>query len=154
VPPTFSAAKVAGRRAYDMARQGDEVQLSARRVHVYGIDIPAYEYPRLELGVRCGKGAYIRALARGLGGRVRCGAYVEVLRRTRVGPFDASDALSLDTDAGRARSRLLPVVAAVADLAHVTLPAAAVARLRQGQTVPVPPDAFPQGHGEADAEVA
>ena len=82
VPPAFSAAKVAGRRAYDLARRGQDVALEARRVRVHGIDVLAYDYPRLEVEVRCGKGTYIRSLARDLGERLGCGGYVETLRRT------------------------------------------------------------------------
>jgi tRNA pseudouridine55 synthase len=135
VPPTYSAAHVTGRRAYDLARRGEEVALQPRRVRVYGIDVLAYEYWRLELEVRCGKGAYIRSLARDLGERLGCGALVETLRRTRVGPFEAAGAITLEADAATARTRLLPVSAAVRELPRVTLAAADVARLRQGQGV-------------------
>jgi tRNA pseudouridine55 synthase len=136
VPPTYSAAKVSGRRAYDLARGGREVALAARRVRVHGIDVLAYEYPRLEIEVRCGKGTYIRALARDLGERLGCGGYVEVLRRTRVGPFRAEEAVSLDADPAAARAKLLPVSAAVSELPRASLDDAGVARLRQGQGVP------------------
>lgn len=143
VPPAYSAAKVSGRRAYDLARRGREVALESRRVRVHGIDVLAYEYPRLEIEVRCGKGTYVRSLARDLGERLGCGGYVETLRRTRVGPFAADDAVSLDADAAAARAKLLPVSAAVSELPRVTLGDADVTRLRQGQGVPtiVPPDA-------------
>jgi tRNA pseudouridine55 synthase len=136
VPPAYSAAKVSGRRAYDLARRGRAVALEARRVRVYGIDILAYDYPRLEIEVRCGKGTYIRSLARDLGERLGCGGYVETLRRTRVGPFAAEEAVPLDADAEAARARLLPVSAAVSELPRVTLDEADVIRLRQGQGVP------------------
>jgi tRNA pseudouridine55 synthase len=142
VPPAFSAAKVTGRRAYDLARQGEAVALRPRRVRVHGIDVLAYEYPRLELEIRCGKGTYIRSLARDLGERLGCGALVETLRRTRVGPFAAVDALSPNADAAVARSRLLPLSAAVVELPRVTLPAREAARLRQGQII-APPPAIP-----------
>jgi tRNA pseudouridine55 synthase len=138
VPPAYSAAKVSGRRAYDLARGGREVALAARRVRVHGIDVLAYEYPRLEIEVRCGKGTYIRSLARDLGERLGCGGYVEALRRTRVGPFRAEEAVPLDADPATARAKLLPVSAAVSDLPRVTLDDAGVARLRQGQGVPTP----------------
>jgi tRNA pseudouridine55 synthase len=154
VPPAFSAAKVSGRRAYDLARQGDEVALSSRRVHVHGIDILAYEYPRLELEVRCGKGTYIRSLARDLGERLGCGAYVDVLRRTRVGPFDAAEALGLDADAATARSQLLPVVAAVSELPHLVLSTSDIIRLQHGRAIPLPDDALQQEQVRAEAEVA
>jgi tRNA pseudouridine55 synthase len=103
VPPAFSAAKVTGRRAYDLARQGREVALEARRVRIDGIDVLRYEYPEADLEVRCGKGTYIRSLARDVGERLGCGGLVQVLRRTRVGPFQAADAVSLEADAATAR---------------------------------------------------
>jgi tRNA pseudouridine55 synthase len=137
VPPAYSAAKVSGRRSYDLAREGEEVALTARRVRIDGIDVLGYAYPRLELEVRCGKGTYIRALARDLGERLGCGALVEVLRRTSVGPFTTADAVTLEADAATARARLLPVAAAVQGLWRVNLEAKEAARLRQGQNVPL-----------------
>ena len=136
-PPAFSAAKVAGRRAYDLARQGRDVDLQPRKVHIYGIDVLKYEYPWLDLEVRCGKGTYIRSLARDLGERLGCGGLVQTLRRTRVGPFAAEDAVPLDADAASARSRLRPVEEAVAELPRVVLSEGDVRRLRLGQAVPL-----------------
>jgi tRNA pseudouridine55 synthase len=136
VPPAYSAAKVSGRRAYDLARRGREVALGARRVRVYGIDLLAYEYPRLEIEVRCGKGTYIRSLARDLGERLGCGGYVEALRRTQVGPFRADGAVPPDAGAAVALAKVLPVSAAVSELPRVAVGDAAVTRLRQGQGVP------------------
>lgn len=135
IPPAFSAAKVSGRRAYDLARQGREVALQARSVQIYAIDVLGYAYPHLELEVRCGKGAYIRSLARDIGERLGCGALVQTLRRTRVGPFRSEDALSLDADADMAAASLLPVEAAVAELQRFVLPEGELIRLRQGQSV-------------------
>jgi tRNA pseudouridine55 synthase len=137
VPPAYSAAKVSGRRAYDLARRGLGVSLQARKVRVYAIDLVAYEYPRLEVEVRCGKGTYIRALARDLGDRLGCGALIETLRRTRVGPFQADAALGLEADAAAARAALLPLAAAVSALPRVTLPDPEISRLRRGQSVPL-----------------
>jgi tRNA pseudouridine55 synthase len=137
VPPAYSAARVNGRRAYDLARQGEEVTLAARRVQVHGIDVLAYEYPHLAVEVRCGKGTYIRSLARDLGERLGCGALVRTLRRTRVGPFTAEDAVTLDANALTARERLLPLSAAVAELPRLSLEAAAVNALRHGQPLPL-----------------
>jgi tRNA pseudouridine55 synthase len=137
VPPAYSAARVTGRRAYDLARRGREVSLEPRRVRIYAIELRAYNYPHLDVTVRCGKGTYIRSLARDLGGRLACGGLVETLRRTRVGPFDAVDALSLEADAATAQSRLLPPAAAVAELPRVTVNADEVIRLRQGQKIPL-----------------
>ena len=136
VPPAYSAAKVTGRRAYDLARRGEGVELRARRVQIYGIDVLAYGYPRLEIEVRCGKGTYIRSLARDFGERLGCGGLIASLRRTRVGPFAAEDAVPPDADAATARAKLQPLESAVAELsAKVRLPDEALARLRRGQTV-------------------
>jgi len=135
VPPAYSAAKVSGRRAYDLARRGREVSLDARQVRIYGIDIIAYEYPRLDIEVRCGKGTYIRSLARDLGERLGCGGYIETLRRTRVGPFGVAEAVSLDTDSATARTKVLPVAAALSELPRVVIADDAALRLRQGQAV-------------------
>ena len=142
VPPAFSAAKVTGRRAYDLARRGEEVMLQPRKVQVYGIDVRRYEYPEADLEVRCGKGTYIRSLARDLGERLGCGGLVQGLRRRRVGPFHVEDAVPLDTDPETARSRLLPLTAAVAELPLLTVPAPAAAQLRQGKAIS-PPGAPP-----------
>jgi tRNA pseudouridine55 synthase len=143
VPPAFSAAKVTGQRAYDLARRGEEVTLAARRVRIDGIDVLRYEYPEGDLEVRCGKGTYIRSLARDLGERLGCGGFVQVLRRTRVGPFRVEDAVALDVDAVTARGRLLPLAMALADLPGVTLTARAAADLRQGKAVPLPAGSTP-----------
>ncbi len=154
VPPAYSAAKVSGRRAYDLARRGNEVALSARRVHIDGITSLAYEHPRLEVEVRCGKGTYIRSLARDLGERLGCGAIVETLRRTRVGPFTAAEGVTLDLDASQIIARLLPLIAAVADLPQVTLPSPLLDRLRHGGAVPVPDSPILQKQATADSRVA
>jgi tRNA pseudouridine55 synthase len=142
VPPAFSAAKVTGRRAYALARRGEEVTLEPRTVHIHGIDVLRYDYPHLELEVRCGKGTYIRALARDLGERLGCGALIESLRRTRVGRFTVDEALPLQADAVTARSRLRDVAEAVCDLPRCTLTGDQVHRLRQGQQVVLSPTAF------------
>jgi tRNA pseudouridine55 synthase len=136
-PPAFSAVKVTGRRAYDLARSGEEVALVAKTVQVHGIDVLGYEPPFLDLEVRCGKGTYVRSLGRDLGERLGCGALVQTLRRLRVGPFTVDNAVSLDADAAEARARLRPVEEAVAELPAVTLADAELKRLRQGQGVPL-----------------
>jgi tRNA pseudouridine55 synthase len=132
VPPAFSAVSVTGQRAYRLARRGKEVNLPARRVRIHAIAVAAYEYPRLDLEVRCGKGTYIRSLARDIGQRLGCGGYVEALRRTRVGSFEADDALLLDADADTARAKLRPLAEAVAELRKLTLDVLAIQRLRHG----------------------
>ena len=135
-PPAFSAAKLAGRRAYDLARRGEDVALRPRQVHVERLQVLSYDYPRLEIEVQCGKGTYIRSLARDLGLRLGCGGLIETLRRTRVDGFTAESALPLDSTAEAARANLLPLSAAVPHLVRVYLDDPELARLRQG--VPVP----------------
>ena len=137
VPPAYSAAKVGGRRAYGLARRGQVISLQPRRVRIHAIELLAYEYPRLDVLVRCGKGTYIRSLARDLGEQLGCGALVESLRRTRVGSFEAEQGLSLEADATAARARLLPMSAAVSELASITLSSEQLTRLAQGQKVPL-----------------
>jgi tRNA pseudouridine55 synthase len=136
VPPAFSAARLSGRRAYDLARAGKEVNLAPRVVRIDAIDILRYEYPLLELQVRCGKGTYIRSLARDLGQQLGTGGYVASLRRTRIGCFDIADTLALDAETATARASLLPLARGVSELPHRTLSPAEVVRVRQGQALP------------------
>lgn len=138
VPPDHSAAKVTGRRAYALARQGREVALAPRPVTIHDISVLDYAYPRLDLEVRCGKGTYIRALARDLGERLGCGAYLQSLRRTRVGPFNADDSLSLDEDRETALARLRPLADAVSELPRLVVADTFLERLHTGQGVPIP----------------
>ena len=137
VPPAYSAAKVTGRRAYALARKGKEVSLAARMVTIHAIDLLRYEFPLLELEVRCGKGTYIRSLARDLGERLGCGGYIQTLRRTRVGCFDVGGALALDADAATAQRSLLPLALAVSELPRRIVTATEAARVRLGQALPL-----------------
>lgn len=137
VPPAYSAAKVAGRRAYLLARRGQDVDLAPRTIDIYDLRLVGYDFPRLDLEVHCGKGTYIRSLARDLGDALGCGALVETLQRTRVGPFTADEALTLEVDAATARSRLSPMLRAVAELPKLTVTSADASRLQRGQTIPV-----------------
>jgi len=95
-PPRISSVSVGGRRAHEMARRGVEVDLAARMVTVHSIDLLAYDFPRLRIDVRSGKGVYIRSIARDLGAALGTGGYLTALRRTRVGPYRVEDARDLD----------------------------------------------------------
>lgn len=95
-PPAYSAVKLGGRRAYEMARSGEAVVPEARPVEVHAIDVVSYVYPDLQVSVRCGKGTYIRSLARDLGDRLGTGGLLASLRRTRVGRWGLEDAVALD----------------------------------------------------------
>lgn len=135
VPPAFSAAKVAGRRAYALARKGKEVTLEARPVTIDRIDVLDYAYPRLDIVVGCGKGTYIRSLARDLGNLLGCGGYIASLRRVSIGAFTEKDAISLDETASAARARLLPTWRAVQQAEPRVLRDDEAAKLVRGQQV-------------------
>jgi tRNA pseudouridine55 synthase len=136
-PPAYSAVKVGGQRAHELARRGAEVEISPRIVCIYDISVHRYEWPELRLEVHCGKGTYIRSLARDLGVALGCGAYVKELRRTRVGPFLASEGVALDVSAAEALARLLPPIAAVSHLPAVTANHDDLGRLRCGQPIAI-----------------
>jgi tRNA pseudouridine55 synthase len=86
-PPAFSAMKIEGQRAYKLARGGQEVKLEPRTVRVYGIELLDFSWPLLRLRIDCGRGTYIRAIARDLGEALDVGGHLTQLRRTRVGDF-------------------------------------------------------------------
>lgn len=92
MPPIFSAKKIKGVRAYDLARQGKEVKLEPRKVKIDKIEILNWDWPFVSLRVNCGKGTYIRSLAHDIGERLGCGGYVKELRRTAIGEFKVEDA--------------------------------------------------------------
>jgi tRNA pseudouridine55 synthase len=96
-PPAFSALKVAGSRAYDLARAGREVELAPRRVRVDRLDIVRYEYPRLDLDIVASGGTYVRSLGRDLAERAGTAAVMAALERTAIGPFTIADAVDPET---------------------------------------------------------
>jgi tRNA pseudouridine55 synthase len=96
IPPRYSAIKVRGRRLYELARQGIEVEVPPREVDVYAVQLLAWQPPVAEIRVQCGPGTYIRALARDLGQALGCGGHLVGLRRLSSGPFDASEGVKLE----------------------------------------------------------
>ncbi|WP_431861785.1 tRNA pseudouridine(55) synthase TruB [Azospirillum sp.] len=141
VPPQYSAIKVDGERAYDIAREGDVVDLAARRVRIDRfelVEMPDADHAVLE--VDCGKGTYVRSLARDLAEALGTVGHVAVLRRLRVGQFTLDKAISLDElaamDHGAAVERLLlPIETALDDIPALALTEAEAHRLRHGQAV-------------------
>ena len=99
-PPAYSALKVAGQRSYELARRGKPADLQPRPVEIHSLELIRYEYPELELRIRCGSGTYIRSLGRDLARAVGTEAVMSALRREAIGPFRADgltpDALTLD----------------------------------------------------------
>ena len=96
VPPSYSACKVDGHRAYKMARKGKEVELKAKELVIDEIELLNYSMPRIEIRVVCSKGTYIRALARDIGQALDSGAYLTALCRTRLGDVRIEDCITLD----------------------------------------------------------
>ncbi len=144
VPPAYSALKVGGRRAHELAREGEAVSLTPRTVHVAAIRLLRYAWPELELEVDCGKGTYIRSLARDIGVALGCGGYVTGLRRLRVGEFRVEEALPLPA---ADPPPLLPPQRAVAHLPQAVVGTVEGERFRRGQGAaatwphgPVPPE--------------
>ena len=115
-PPAFSALKVAGRRAYDLARAGESPELAPRGVRILRLAVTRYDYPELCLEVECGSGTYMRSLGRDLAERAGSAAVMSALVRTAIGPFTLTEAVDAETltrenlarssprsDSGRAR---------------------------------------------------
>jgi tRNA pseudouridine55 synthase len=142
VPPMFSALRRGGKRLYELARQGVEVEREPREVTVHSIRLESVSLPDFVIRVRCGKGTYVRTLAADVGGALGCGAALAGLVRTRVGPYALADAVSWD-EVRMARSgerlwaRLLPPDSALAALAPVRLGAEAARAFAHGQAVVV-----------------
>jgi tRNA pseudouridine55 synthase len=142
-PPAFSAIKVDGARAYDLARAGEEIDLAARPVHISTfrlVSLPDRDTSVFE--AECGKGTYVRALARDMGRALGCLGHVIALRRTRVGSFSVDDAVTLkaleaaaEVAGEAAEDLLLPVEAALTSLVAFDVARKDAARLLQGQPV-------------------
>jgi tRNA pseudouridine55 synthase len=132
-PPSYSALKVAGRRAYDLARAGQQVELAARKIVVRSIDIVDYAYPQLTLDIRCGSGTYIRSLGRDLAETLGTGAVMSALERTEIGHFHADRAWACERlTADNITEWLRPPLEAVGDLPTVTLTLAQMAGVAHG----------------------
>jgi len=95
-PPQYSAIKIGGQRAYKLARAGKTVEIEPRKVKIYELTDVDYDYPKLSFTVSVSSGTYIRSLAEDIGAKLGTGAYMSALRRTKVGKYDAKDALTLE----------------------------------------------------------
>ncbi|MFL6823840.1 MAG: tRNA pseudouridine(55) synthase TruB [Xanthobacteraceae bacterium] len=142
VPPRFSAVKIDGERAYDLARDGEAVDIAPRQVEIHHLELTETPDPdHATLLAECGKGTYVRALARDMGRTLGCLGHVAGLRRTAVGPFGEDVAVSLDAlqrlRSGEAieRAALLPVEAGVAALPALQVSSSDAGRLARGQAV-------------------
>ena len=146
VPPRFSAIKVEGERAYDLARDGEAVELAAREVEIHRltlVNVP--DADSAEFTAECGKGTYVRSLARDFGRALGCLGHIKALRREAVGAFSENDMISLEqltamchrAAAGEVSlaDALLPVETALDDIPALAVSRADAARLQQGQAV-------------------
>jgi tRNA pseudouridine55 synthase len=146
VPPRYSAIKIAGERAYDLAREGETVELASRQVNVHRLDLVEVGDPdHAVFTAECGKGTYVRALARDMGLALGCLGHVVALRRTAVGPFTENTMISLErlealchraaAGEGSLADALLPVETALDDIPALAISRADAARLQRGQAV-------------------
>ena len=140
-PPRFSAIKVDGQRAYDLAREGADFELESRRVTIHSADVTdAPDADHIELTIRTGKGVYVRALARDLAAMLGAEGHVSALRRERVGPFSIENAVTLDflTDLvhrDAALEGMLPVATALDDIPELAVTEQDAFSLRQGRPI-------------------
>lgn len=143
-PPAYSAIKIDGDRAYDLAREGQDVVIAERAVNVHRLalaDLPDADHGIFE--AECGKGTYVRAIARDMGRQLGCFGHVVALRRLVVGPFDDTTAIELETlnaarDEGDAESLdrfLQPVGVVLGELPEITVASGDAARIRRGQSI-------------------
>jgi tRNA pseudouridine55 synthase len=122
VPPKFSAVHVNGQRAYKLARQGRDVELSARPVQIHRLELTSFQVPEFELQIECGSGTYIRSLGRDLGERLGCGATMKALSRSDIGEFSLDEAVAPhEVTPETIESLIRPPIEAVAHLPSVEI---------------------------------
>ena len=136
IPPTYSAVKIEGRRMHREARKGRPVEAPSRPVTVHELRLDRYEWPQLDLHLRCSSGTYARALARDLGEALGVGGYMSRLVRTHVGKLDLSQAVAPEA-AGP--EHVVGIEAALADQPRIDVPLQLRSRLLRGQTLRTPP---------------
>ena len=146
VPPPYSAVKVKGRKAYEMAREGEEVNLEPRMIQVFSLDVLEWAPPEVVIDVYCSSGTYVRSLANDLGKSLGTGAHLIGLRRTKSGRFTLRDAVPLRRlkeafDAGDWYKYLIPAADALGDWPMVELDADQVELVRHGHRLTAEPDA-------------
>ncbi len=135
-PPAYSALKINGRRAYDLARQGDTVNLAPRPVRIDELTITAWTPKTADFRVRCGKGTYVRSLGRDIGRALGTRGFISRLRRVQCGPFSATDAVPLNACIEGVCPTLFPLETALDTLPIVHVNATEARRLAQGQRIP------------------
>lgn len=151
VPPTVSAVKVDGARAYDLAREGETVELAARPLWVESLELLTTTPDSADLRMVCGKGGYVRAIARDLGRQLGCLGHVARLRRIWSGPFEATDGIAFDridrANQAEIEAAILPIQSALADLPEMAATEIGATRILNGNPGQV------LGHAEFGEEV-
>ncbi len=145
-PPPYSAIKKNGRRAYELAREGEEVDLAPRKIQVYHLEVLEWAPPEIVIDVHCSSGTYVRSLANDLGNALGCGAYLVGLRRTKSGRFSLRDAVPLRKlqealATGTWYQYLIPAAEALSDWPAVELSPDEVEEIKHGHRVKAAPDA-------------
>ncbi|MEN4042117.1 MAG: tRNA pseudouridine(55) synthase TruB [Anaerolineaceae bacterium] len=140
VPPPYSAVKVKGRKAYEMAREGEEVELQPRTIEVYNLELLEWAPPEAVIDIYCSSGTYVRSLAHDLGEILGCGAHLVGLRRTKSGRFTLRDAVPLRKlreafDNGNWYQYLIPAAEALSNWPAVDLTHEQVAAIRHGHRI-------------------
>ena len=141
MPPQYSAKKIAGERAYDIARRGDVATLVPVPVHISRITLVDVQLPEIQFEVECASGTYIRAIARDVGEQLGTGGYLTQLRRTKVGQYQVDEALAMDElgEQGRVNAIAVSPADALAHLAAIEVTDEQARAIRFGQTIAVQP---------------
>lgn len=146
VPPTYSAVKIGGQRAYDLARQGVDVEVKPRTVEIYKLKIADYDFPELRMSIECGSGTYVRSLGRDLAATCGSDAVMSALTRTAIGSFELADAVSADKLTEETLGeQLRPARMGVAALPQVTLAEVDLDHVRHGRRIRPPNESLPVG---------
>jgi tRNA pseudouridine55 synthase len=145
VPPPYSAVKVNGKKAYEMAREGEEVELTPRIINVYNLELLEWAPPEAVIDVYCSSGTYVRSLANDLGSTLGCGAHLVGLRRTKSGRFTLRDAVPLRKlrdafEDGSWYQYLIPAAEALSDWPIVELDVEKMDVIRHGHRIPSTPE--------------
>lgn len=134
IPPKYSALKVDGKKAYDLARAGKEVQLKARQIQIDSLELIQFDKEKASFKVVCGKGTYVRSLGHDMGRELGCLGYITKLRRTICGPFDLSMAINIDTFQKKGTNVVLyPLNTALDKMPKICLLEVETKRVCQGQ---------------------
>ncbi|MDT8376379.1 MAG: tRNA pseudouridine(55) synthase TruB [Mariprofundaceae bacterium] len=137
IPPLFSAIRIDGKRAHQIARSGNSIEMQARTVSIHNIELLRFDFPLVTLRVSCSKGTYIRSLARDIGSRLGMGGCVTALRRLSTGGWSGELMVTMDELAKRRDACIMPLPQWLRDLPEIFLPVEEGRRFLQGQRIQV-----------------